>query len=192
MVDAVRVTKLFYYTDSVVPIPKGTTFRVRVAGTTASTRLYSNAAKTLLSRDGISVTLDDGLVDFWVLPGRFYDIEAFSGGRTLGGIYAVDPEGAMADPGDPPDALVVPPASESTSGIVRLATQSEVNTGTNATKAVTPLTLDTKLDAALAGITSVAEVYVQPAAPASTGEPLIWVQTGLPGGGVSLWFDDGT
>lgn len=192
MVDAVRVTKLINYTDSVVPIPKGTTYRVRVAGTTASVRLFSDAARTLLSREGISILLNDGIVDFWVLPGQLYDIEAFSGSRVLGSVRAVDPEGEMDTPGDPPDALVVPPASESTSGIVRLATQAEVNAGTNATKAVTPRTLDTKLDAALSSITSVPEVYVQPSAPASTGHALIWVQTGLPGGGVSLWFDDGT
>lgn len=38
-------------------------------------------------------------------------------------------------------------SSESVKGIIQLATQSEVNTGTNAVKAVTPLTLQTKLNA---------------------------------------------
>ncbi len=36
------------------------------------------------------------------------------------------------------------------------------------------------------------EVYMQDDAPASTGKPFIWVETGLPGGGISLWADDGT
>ncbi len=35
------------------------------------------------------------------------------------------------------------------------------------------------------------EVYMQDAQPSSTGKPFLWVQTGLPGGGISLWADDG-
>lgn len=42
-------------------------------------------------------------------------------------------------------------ATETVAGIIQIATQAEVNTGTNATKAVTPLTLETRFDAKLAG-----------------------------------------
>lgn len=44
-------------------------------------------------------------------------------------------------------------ASETEKGIIQLATQAEVNTGTNATKAVTPATLKTYLDANVGGYT---------------------------------------
>jgi hypothetical protein len=34
-------------------------------------------------------------------------------------------------------------------------------------------------------------VFVQPTAPASPGIPYLWIQTGLPNNGWSLWFSDG-
>ena len=36
-----------------------------------------------------------------------------------------------------------------------------------------------------------AQVYVQDTQPAVTGTVYLWVQTGLPGGGVTLWAEDG-
>ena len=37
------------------------------------------------------------------------------------------------------------------------------------------------------------QVFVQSTQPADTGSPYIWIQTGLPNGGTSIWFnDDGT
>lgn len=35
-------------------------------------------------------------------------------------------------------------------------------------------------------------VFVQPAAPNFKGRTGIWVQTGLPGGGFTIWIEDGT
>jgi hypothetical protein len=36
----------------------------------------------------------------------------------------------------------------------------------------------------------VREVFVQDTQPADTGIPYLWVQTGLPGSGFTLWFND--
>lgn len=36
------------------------------------------------------------------------------------------------------------------------------------------------------------QVYVQDDQPGLTGVPYLWVQTGLPGGGFTLWAEDGT
>ena len=35
------------------------------------------------------------------------------------------------------------------------------------------------------------QIYVQNTQPAATGQPYVWLQTGLPGGGTTLWIDDG-
>lgn len=35
------------------------------------------------------------------------------------------------------------------------------------------------------------EVFVQSTQPLFTGQPYLWIQTGLPNGGFSLWFHDG-
>lgn len=35
------------------------------------------------------------------------------------------------------------------------------------------------------------QVFVQPTQPADTGQPYIWIQTGLPGGGITIWYNDG-
>lgn len=34
------------------------------------------------------------------------------------------------------------------------------------------------------------QVFIQSTQPADTGAPYIWIQTGLPGGGWSVWFNE--
>jgi hypothetical protein len=34
------------------------------------------------------------------------------------------------------------------------------------------------------------EVFIQNTQPADTGLPYLWIQTGLPGGGHTIWFND--
>ena len=48
--------------------------------------------------------------------------------------------------------------------------------------------IDARLDALEA---APAQVFVQDDQPAASTTPFIWVQTGLPGGGFSVWFDNG-
>lgn len=40
--------------------------------------------------------------------------------------------------------------------------------------------------------TGTPELYVQPTAPANPTPPYLWIQTNLPAGGWTLWFDDGS
>ena len=47
--------------------------------------------------------------------------------------------------------ITIKDATQTQKGVIQLATQAEVNTGTNATKAVTPATLKTKIDNVLSG-----------------------------------------
>lgn len=58
------------------------------------------------------------------------------------GTKQVGPRG----PEGPPGSSVIPDASETEKGIIQLATQAEVTTGTNNTKAVVPGTLKPELD----------------------------------------------
>ena len=34
------------------------------------------------------------------------------------------------------------------------------------------------------------QVFIQPTQPADTGVPYIWIQTGLPNGGWSVWYNE--
>lgn len=58
------------------------------------------------------------------------------------GTAQAGPQGIQGLPG----SSVIPDASESTKGLIMLASQGEVTTGTNLAKAVVPGTLKTELD----------------------------------------------
>jgi len=53
---------------------------------------------------------------------------------------------ALTGPQGPPGTSIIPDASETEKGIIQLASQGEVTTGTNGKKAVVPGTLKPELD----------------------------------------------
>ena len=47
-------------------------------------------------------------------------------------------------------------------------------------------------DIILGYVANAKNLYVQPEEPDFRGQTGVWVQTGLPGGGFTIWFEDGT